>query len=156
MRRAVSLIVFILLVAVAAGIGSQFMPGAWYRGLAKPSWNPPNWVFGPVWTALYVMIAFAGWLVWRGDGNRRTSMLTFWGAQLVLNAAWSWLFFGLERPDLAMIDIVFLWLVIGAFTIGAWRVSRAASLLFVPYWLWVTFASALNFAIWRLNARLMI
>ena len=156
MRRFGSLVVFIGLVALAAGIGSQFMPGEWYRSLNKPSWNPPNWLFGPVWTTLYVMIAIAGWLVWRSDGPRRQAMLSFWGGQLVLNAMWSWLFFGLKRPDLAMIDIVWLWLVIGTFTIGTWRLKRSASLLFIPYWIWVTFASVLNFAIWRLNARLIM
>lgn len=153
MRRFLSLAIFVALVAAAAFIGGQFMPGEWYRALEKPSWNPPSWVFGPVWTTLYVMIAVAGWLVWHSEGRRRQAALAFWAAQLVLNAMWSWLFFGLKRPDLAMIDIVWLWLVIGGFTIAAWRLRRAASLLFVPYWLWVSFASALNFTIWRLNAR---
>jgi translocator protein len=140
-----------LLVLAAALFGGMFTPGDWYASLEKPSWNPPGWVFGPVWTILYVMIAIAGWLAWRGRDRSRLP-ITLWGGQLLLNALWSWLFFGLERPGAAFVDIVILWLLIAAFIVAAWRSSRAASLLFVPYALWVGFAAALNFAIWRLNS----
>jgi translocator protein len=139
-----------LLVLAAALFGGMFTPGDWYASLEKPSWNPPGWVFGPVWTILYVMIAIAGWLAWRGRDRSRLP-ITLWGGPLLLNALWSWLFFGLERPGFAFVDIVILWLLIAAFIVSAWRISRPASLLFVPYALWVGFAAALNFAIWRLN-----
>jgi translocator protein len=140
-----------LLVLAAALFGGMFTPGDWYASLEKPSWNPPGWVFGPVWTILYVMIAIAGWLAWRGRDRSRLP-ITLWGGQLLLNALWSWLFFGLERSGFAFVDIVILWLLIAAFIVSAWRISRPASLLFVPYALWVGFAAALNFAIWRLNS----
>lgn len=141
---------FLALVAAAALTGAQFQPGAWYAELAKPSWTPPGWLFGPVWTVLYVAIAVAGWLVWRSD-KRLTVPLAFWIAQLVLNAAWSWLFFGLHRPGAALVDIVAMVVLLAAFVATAWPVSRTASLLFVPYLAWVAFATALNAAVWRLN-----
>lgn len=145
-----SLVVFIALVAAAAITGGQFMPGEWYAQLAKPSWTPPSWLFGPVWTVLYVAIALAGWLVWRAD-KRIGVPLALWIAQIVLNAAWSWLFFGLHRPGTALVEIVVLLALIVGFAVVAWPVSRTASMLFVPYAAWVGFATALNFAIWRLN-----
>ena len=144
-----ALLVFVLLTAAAAVFGAMFGPGDWYVGLAKPAWTPPNWVFGPVWTVLYLMIAVAGWLVWRGGHGRP---LLFWGIGLALNATWSWLFFGRHLTGAALVDIVALWLAIAAFIWSAWGASRTASLLFVPYLAWVTLATALNFAIWRLNA----
>ncbi|HEX7708944.1 MAG TPA: TspO/MBR family protein [Thermoanaerobaculia bacterium] len=143
-------IVIAILVLAAALFGGMFTPGEWHASLDKPSWNPPNWVFGPVWTILYVMIAVAGWLAWRNRA-RSTLPVRLWGGQLLLNALWSWLFFGLKQPGFAFLEIVILWLLIAAFVVVSWRISRAASLLFVPYALWVGFASALNFAIWRLN-----
>jgi tryptophan-rich sensory protein len=146
-----SLLVFVALVAVAALSGARFQPGDWYLALAKPAWTPPGWLFAPVWTLLYLAIAVAGWLVWRAASRRRGAPLALWGAQLVLNGIWSWLFFGLHRPDLALVDIALLWAAIGAFVLAARPVRLAAAGLFVPYWLWVTFAAALNFAIWRLN-----
>jgi translocator protein len=144
-------IAFGIMVLAAALFGGMFTPGEWYASLEKPSWNPPSWVFGPVWTILYVMIAIAGWLAWR-NRDRSKLPITLWGGQLLLNALWSWLFFGREQPGLAFVDIVILWLLIATFIVSAWRISRAASLLFVPYALWVGFAAALNFAIWRLNS----
>jgi translocator protein len=146
----VSFVVFFLVVAVAAGFGAQFSPTAWYENLAKPSWTPPNAIFGPVWTILYVGIAVAGWLVWRRT-ERLVLPLVLWIAQLFLNACWSLLFFGLHRPDIALADIVALLVFILGFVTTAWRHSRAASALFIPYALWVGFATALNFAIVRLN-----
>ncbi|MFH0963177.1 MAG: TspO/MBR family protein [Planctomycetota bacterium] len=146
-----SLLIFILLVVAAAVAGAHFSPGSWYVGLSKPSWTPPSWLFGPIWSALYVCIAVSGWLVWKRSSPRVTSALVLWAAQLLLNAAWSWLFFGLHRPDLAFGEILFLLGAIMGFVLIAYRVSPLASGLFVPYGLWVLFASALNFAIWRLN-----
>lgn len=140
-----SLIVFVFFTAAAAAFGGQFMPGGWYDALNKPSWTPPPWLFGPVWTALYVMIAIGGWRLWNSD--RRRLGVTLWGVQMLLNALWSMLFFGMKRPDLAFAEIVLLWLSIVALVF----VGRRSGWWFVPYLLWVSFAAALNFAIWRMN-----
>ncbi|HSN68981.1 MAG TPA: TspO/MBR family protein [Thermoanaerobaculia bacterium] len=146
----ISLLVFVALVAAAAVTGAQFQPGGWYASLAKPSWTPPNWLFGPVWTLLYIGIAVAGWLIWRKTG-RIDRAIGVWIAQLVLNAVWSWLFFGMHRPDLALVDIVAMLILIALFIVLARRISPVASYLFVPYLVWVSYATALNFAIWRAN-----
>jgi translocator protein len=137
---------------VGGGIGSLFQPGAWYDGLAKPSWNPPSWVFGPVWTALYIMMGVAAWLIHDRYGSAARGALALFGAQLLLNAAWSAIFFGLRSPGLAFAEIIALWLLIVATTVEFWRRRAAAGMLLLPYLAWVTFAAALNFAIWRLNA----
>jgi benzodiazapine receptor len=145
------LVLLILCFAVAGAGGLATAPSIpnWYAGLAKPSWTPPGWVFGPVWSVLYLSMAIAAWLVWR-RGDPVVPMMLF-GIQLVFNAAWSWLFFGLHSPAAAFIDIVLLWLAIAATTVVFWRRSTLAGTLFVPYLMWVSFAAALNFAIWRLN-----
>jgi len=151
-RDVFGLIAFVVLcfgVASLGGIATRPAIPEWYAALRKPSWTPPNWVFGPVWTILYALMAVAGWRVWRG-GRARPAALVFF-LQLALNGAWSWLFFGLRRPDLGLLGITLLWLAIVATMIAFWRVSRKASLLFVPYLAWVSFAAALNFAIWRIN-----
>jgi tryptophan-rich sensory protein len=137
----------------AAALGGFFMPGEWYSSLQKPSWNPPGWIFGPVWTALYTMMAVAAWLVWkRGGFTAQRRPLTTFLVQLALNAAWTPLFFGLHRPGLAFAEILLLWLAIIATLAAFRRVSRIAAWLLVPYLAWVSFAAALNFALWRLNA----
>jgi translocator protein len=146
-----SLLVFFGLVAAAALVGSQFVPGPWYEDLQKPEWTPPSWLFGPVWTLLYIGIAIAGWQVWRARNAASPTVIVLWAIQLTLNGLWSWLFFGLRRPDLAFADIVALLLVIFWFIAAARNTNRMAALLFLPYALWVGFASALNYAIWRLN-----
>lgn len=140
-------------VALAAFIGSRFPPGSWYQGLAKPSWNPPNSIFAPVWSVLYVAIALAGWLYSRSASGplRLDLVLVLWVVQLVLNAAWSWLFFGLHSPGAAFIDILLLLTVIVWFAFAAHRTSPASAWLFVPYAVWVLFATTLNAAIWYLN-----
>jgi translocator protein len=151
-RQAVGLI-FWLVISVAAGwFGSRFMPGEWYAGLVKPSWNPPSSVFAPVWTTLYVLMGVAAWLVWRQVGFAGAPVaLGLFALQLVLNAAWSYLFFGLHQPAVAFVDIVALWLAILATTVAFWRVSGPAGVLLLPYLCWVGFASALNLQLWRLN-----
>jgi benzodiazapine receptor len=138
----------------AAWLGSRFTRPSlvpWYASLAKPSWTPPNWVFAPAWTVIFALMAIAGWQIWRGTGFQTIGMGLF-ALQLVLNVAWSWLFFGLKSPAAGMLDIVVLWLAILATTIVFWRQNHAAGWLFVPYLGWVTYAAALNFAIWRMNA----
>lgn len=150
MQGWIMLLVFVALCAGAALFGVTFKPGEWHAALLKPSWNPPNWVFAPVWSIVYLMIAVAGWLVWRHEPY--SAAMGLWFVQLVLNGAWSWLFFGLHRMDLGFADIVLLWITILGFIVLAWPVSTVASLLFVPYWLWVSFAAALNYSIWKLNS----
>ena len=144
---------FIAASFLAALTGAWFRPGEWYEHLRKPSWRPPNRVFAPVWTILYVMIAVAGWLVWREAGLAGAGLpLAIYALQLVFNAAWTPLFFGLHRPDLGFIDIVLVWVSIVATIVLFYPVHMGAALLLVPYLAWVTFAAALNFAIWRLNS----
>lgn len=153
--RALALGLFFLACFLAAGLGSLFTMvslGSWYAGLAKPSWNPPSWLFGPVWTVLYAMMAVAGWLVWRRGGAASQLTLRWFAVQLVLNVGWSAVFFGLQLPGLAFIEILVLWVAIAATLVTSWKVSRAAGILLAPYLLWVSFAAVLNFAIWRLNA----
>lgn len=150
MKQYASLIVFVVIVALVAWSGATFEPGPFYEALNKPSWTPPAWVFPPVWGALYVMIALAGWIVWRAQGIG--AALGVWFIQLGLNAAWSWTMFGHKQITYALIDIALLWVAIAVFIRLAWPVRRSAALLFVPYFLWVTFAAALNFELWRLNS----
>ena len=140
---------FAALCFAAALSGALFKPGAWHAALAKPRWHPPNWLFGPAWGVLYLMIATAGWMVWNAAGF--SAALAAWGVQLVLNAGWSWLFFGLRRPDLAFAEVLLLWLSIAACVVLFAPISTTATLLMVPYLAWVAFASALNFSMWRLN-----
>jgi len=144
--------IFLLACAAAATPGLVLRPGDWYRGLAKPVWRPPNWVFGPVWLVLYLSIAVSGWLVWRqvGIGNA-TLALSIYAFQLVLNGLWSIIFFGLHRPGLAFAEILCLWLSIVATIAAFHRVDETAAYLLIPYLLWVSFAAALNFRVWRLN-----
>lgn len=144
-----------LALSFAAGfVGSRFTPSEWYQQIVKPSWTPPGAVFGPVWSVLYIMMGVAAWLVWRnGESSRVVTPLTLFIVQLVLNALWSYLFFGLHRPGFALVDIVALWVVIVLTLIAFWRVSVPAGALLAPYLAWVTFASFLNFSIWRLNAQ---
>ena len=142
---------FGLAVAVAALVGALAVTGTTseYASLDRPSWAPPSWLFGPVWTVLYGMIAVAGWLVWRRVGVDR--VLAPYLVQLVLNAAWTPIFFGAGRYGWALVDIVALWVTIGVTAIGFRRVHKAAAWLLVPYWIWVTYATALNAAIWLMN-----
>lgn len=151
----IGLICLLVLCFGAAGIGGAVTTpniGGWYATLTKPSWNPPNWIFGPVWTALYLMMALAAWLVWRQAGWPGAKVpLTAFGVQLVLNILWSCLFFGLKNPGLAFCEVLLLWLAIAVTAVAFWGRSKVAGMLFVPYLAWVTFAAVLNFTIWRLN-----
>lgn len=126
--------------------------GGWYAALRKPTWNPPAWIFGPVWTLLYVMMAVAAWLVWRDGGwKAQGKALGLFLLQWLLNALWTPLFFGMHRLGPAFAEIIMLWLALAA-TLGLfWRARKAAGALLMPYLAWVSFAAALNFTIWRLN-----
>ncbi len=137
----------------AAGwVGSRFQPGEWYTHLVQPALTPPGWVFGPVWTILYILMGVAAWLVWQRYGLAGAVWpLGLFILQLVLNTLWSYLFFGLQNPGGAFLDIVALWLSILASLIAFWQYYPPAGKLLLPYLLWVTFAVYLNLQFWRLN-----
>ncbi|PYB71925.1 TspO/MBR family protein [Rhizobium wuzhouense] len=142
-------VVFIVIVLAAASSGAIFKPGEWYETLRKPGWTPPKWAFPVVWSILYVMIGYAGWLVWTTAGW--SLPMGLWALQIVVNALWSFFFFGLRRMDLALVDVAILWLSVALFIVAAWSVVPLAALLFVPYLAWVTAAASLNHSVRRLN-----
>lgn len=150
-------------ISVLAGwIGTAFVAGAigswatfanvraWYPHLAKPAWNPPSWLFAPVWTTLYVLMGVAVWRVWRA-GRATRPVVAGYGVQLALNALWSVLFFALKQPPWALVEVAILWGVLVWLLVAFWRADRLAGVLWAPYVLWVSFAAALNAAIVRLN-----
>jgi len=142
----------LFLVLLAGGVGSLTPPDAWYAALEKPPLNPPGWVFGPVWTTLYVLMAVAAWLVWRERWRSPVVLpLLFYGVQLFLNAIWSPLFFGMHRPDLALVDLIAMWFAIAVTSFLFWRIRALAGAMLIPYMAWVTFAGYLNAGIWWLN-----
>jgi translocator protein len=150
MNRYVSLILFLVLVLGGGlALGGLTVPGGWYAGLVKPSFNPPAWLFGPVWTVLYILIAVAGWRVWQRD--RGGLPMKLWWAQLGLNFLWTPVFFAAHQLGLALVVILLMLAAILGFIATAWRLDRVAAWLFVPYAAWVAFASVLNGSIWALN-----
>lgn len=152
MHSLLALAAFVTVSFAAAATGVIFRPGDWYRHLEKPNWRPPDWLFAPVWTVLYASIALSGWLVWRESGIAGAALpLAIYGVQLLLNAAWTPIFFGLHRPGLALVEIMVLWAAILMTIILFQRVSLGAALLLVPYLAWVSFAAALNYSVWRRN-----
>ncbi|MFH1106666.1 MAG: TspO/MBR family protein [Candidatus Micrarchaeota archaeon] len=146
---------FILLCELAGIVGAVFTTPnipTWYAVLAKPAWTPPSWVFGPVWTLLYALMGIAAYMVYRQpESAARSFGVRAFSVQLALNVLWSAVFFGLQSPGTGFAVIELLWFVIAACTLVFWRVSRPAALLMVPYLAWVTFAAALNYAVWILN-----
>jgi tryptophan-rich sensory protein len=152
-RPRLALVGWLALCFAASLTGLFVSTNGWYAGLHKPSWNPPAWVFGPAWTLLYVLMAIAAWLVWREGGWKGQRLaLGLFLLQWLLNALWTPLFFGMHRSGLAVAEIILLWLALAATLWSFWRVRRVAGVLLVPYLAWVTFAAALNFTLWRLNA----
>ncbi|MGD8240907.1 MAG: tryptophan-rich sensory protein [Armatimonadota bacterium] len=155
-REALGLGVAVVVCFGASALGAVYTGRSipdWYATLQKPAWTPPGWVFGPVWTALYVSMAVAAWVVWRQKGFAGSGLpMGLFAVQLLLNAAWSPVFFGCRMPGAAFGVIVLLWVAILATIAAFWRASPVAAALLVPYQAWVTFAAALNYAIWRLNA----
>lgn len=147
-----------ILIAICLAVGALgSIPTAkgvreWYPTLHKPAGTPPSWVFGPVWTSLHILMAISAWLIWRHFGweGARTA-LTIFALQLALNLLWSWIFFGAQRPGTAFVEIVILWLTIALNVVLFYGRNQLAAALLVPYLLWVTYASYLNFGIWRLN-----
>lgn len=146
----------LILPQLAGGIGAVFTTPSvtsWYAAITKPSFNPPSWIFGPVWTTLFVLMGIAFYLVWQ-QGTKRPQVrhaLTIFGVQLALNTLWSIIFFGLHSPGGALIEIAFLWLAIAATIFAFAKISKTAAWLLAPYLAWVSFAAFLNFTIWRLN-----
>jgi len=148
-----SALLFLVFVTVVLGggtlIGFVTRPGKWYAGLTKPTFNPPNWVFAPAWTALYVLVAIAGWRTFMHGGFSAAMLL--WLGQLALNFSWSPVFFGARRPGLALVVVITLLGLIVSFIALQWETDLVSALLFLPYAAWVAFATLLNTAIWRLN-----
>jgi tryptophan-rich sensory protein len=156
LREPLTAVGFVVACFCVVGVGQLFFgggPGEWYENLQKPAFTPADWLFGPVWTALYVCMGLAAWLVWRKRLTSHVSVaLALFVLQLLLNAAWSPIFFGCRNPALAFAEIVALWIAIVATASSFFRISRPAGWLMVPYLVWVTFAAVLNGFIWRMNA----
>ena len=147
-----ALLIFFAIAFAPALIGSAFAPDLWYESLNKPSWNPPGWLFGPVWTVLYLLIGYAGYLAWSSSiGRARQKAFWIFALQMILNALWTPLFFGLHSLGLSLVNMIALWLMILLNAIVFYRLKPAAGLLLTPYLLWVTFALVLNATIWWLN-----
>ena len=151
----ISFVIFIFLcfnVEIVGSFWTKETVSTWYPTLFKPPWTPPDWVFGPVWTILYIMIGISGWLIYKADYSyQRSIALAFYGGQLVLNFMWSFFFFSLRSPLLGLIDIILLSLLIILTIINAWPVRSLAGMLLIPYLIWVMYAATLNAGIWLLN-----
>lgn len=154
MNNIYKLIISIIIPQLAGGIGALFTTksvGTWYKTLKRGAVNPPDWVFGPVWTILFLMMGIALFLIWKKDAPGKNLAFWIFGIQLALNVLWSILFFGLHRPDLAFAEIIILWLGIAINIFVFYGISKPAGILLVPYLAWVSFAIYLNYSIWRLN-----
>lgn len=153
-RKWLGLIGWIAIAFLPSAMGAFVQPDDWYDSLSKPAWNPPSWVFGPVWTLLYLLMGIAAWRVWlRGgfeDRQSRAALVLFL-IHLLFNGAWTWLFFGLHLIEIAAVEIVILWCLIAVLIFLFWRRDRMAGLLLVPYLLWVTYATTLNIGFAVLN-----
>ncbi len=150
------LFISILIPLLVGGISGLFTSSAvegWYAVANKPSFNPPNWIFAPVWTTLYVLMGIAFYMVWKSDafsGVKQTAIILF-AVQLTLNFFWSFIFFKLQQPGWALVEITFMWLAILFTILSFGKISATAAWLLVPYICWVSFALVLNYAIWKLN-----
>ena len=158
LRQILGLIGWLVVSFAASAVGAvaSIQAKSFYSQLVQPAWAPPSWLFGPVWTLLYALMAIAAWLVWRSGGFRINRIaLSFFLVQLALNALWSWLFFAWHRGALSFADIVLLWVLIVATLFSFWRVRHLAGTLLIPYLLWVSFASVLNYSVWQLNPQVL-
>jgi tryptophan-rich sensory protein len=154
LEQTIGLLVWLLLTFLAAAVGAvaSIQAAAFYAQLAKPSWAPPGWLFGPVWSALYLLMAVAAWLVWRSSPRRESARaLALFLAQLAANALWTWLFFVWHKGPWAFTEVLLLWALIALCISAFWQRSRLAAALLLPYLVWVSFASALTWATWRMN-----
>ncbi len=157
-KQILSLLACLALTYATAGIGGMASVQAqgFYAQLVRPAWAPPAYLFGPVWTLLYTMMGISAWIIWRERGVRRARLaLGLFVAQLAFNAAWSWLFFVWRLGMWSFIEILLLWVLIACTIIAFWRIRPLAGILLLPYLAWVTFASALTLAVWRLNPHLL-
>ncbi len=153
-KQIVGLVAWLVVSFIAAAVGAaaSVQATSFYTQLVQPDWAPPPSIFGPVWSFLYALMGVAAWLVWRSSGSRLArAALTLFLAQLVLNALWSWLFFGWHRGAFAFVDILLLWGLIAATLVSFWRIRPLAGALLIPYLLWVSFAGVLNYSVWQLN-----
>lgn len=152
---AIGLAISIAVCFLAAGVGgfaTTSSVNGWYTQIDKPSWNPPSWIFGPVWSTLYLMMGVSAWLVWKNSGLKKSKLALGWFAfHLLLNILWSVLFFGLQQPGWALVEIIVLWISIAIAIVLFYHHSKLAAGLLVSYLLWVSFATFLNYAIWSLN-----
>ena len=156
--QAVALLVALAVTLCAAAVGAvaSVDAAAFYSQLVRPGWAPPGWLFGPVWSVLYTLMAVAVWLVWRTVGFPQAGpAVQLFAAQLLVNALWSWLFFAWRQGAAAFVEVVVLWVLVAATVAAFWRVRRLAALLMLPYLAWVGFAAVLTFAIWRRNPGLL-
>lgn len=157
-KQIIGLVAWLAVSFMAAAIGgaASIQAGPFYMQLVRPEWAPPPGVFGPVWTMLYTLMGIAAWLIWRIDGSRaaRTALALFL-TQLVVNALWSWLFFGWHLGGPAFADVVLLWALVVATLVAFWRMRPLAGAMLIPYLLWISFASVLNYSVWRLNPQLL-
>jgi translocator protein len=156
MKPILKLIIAIAIPLLVGGVSGFFTTesvNGWFTTINKPSFNPPNWIFAPVWTTLYVLMGIAFYLVWKstGDESVKRTAIIFYSIQLVLNFLWSFIFFKMHQPGWAMVDIVLMWIMILLTILWFGKISSTAAWLLVPYICWVSFASILNYAIWRLN-----
>lgn len=157
-KQIAGLVSWLLICFTASAIGAvaSIQAKSFYALLAQPSWAPPAWLFGPVWTTLYTLMAIAAWLVWREGGFRaRRQTLALFLLQLAFNALWSWVFFAWQLGGAALLNVLVLWLLIAATMISFWRVTPLAGSLLIPYFLWVGFAAALNYSLWHLNPQIL-
>lgn len=153
-KQALGLLGWLAASFITGGIGAiaSVSAASFYRQLVQPPWAPPAWLFGPVWSVLYVLMGIAAWLVWREHGFKGASTaLKLFVAQLLANALWTWLFFAWHLGAVSLAEIVMLWLLIASTIVAFWRLHRLAAVLLLPYLAWVSFATALTYSLWRLN-----
>jgi translocator protein len=158
LQQSLGLLGWLALTFLAAALGAiaSAQAGAFYASLAKPSWAPPGWLFGPVWSVLYVLMAVAAWLVWRGTALRLSQgALGFFVVQLCANSLWTWMFFVWKQGAWAFAEVLVLWCLILVCIVCFWRLSRIAAVLLAPYLAWVSFATALTWATWRANPQIL-
>jgi translocator protein len=157
-KQILGLVAWLVVSFAASGVGAaaSIQAKSFYSQLVQPNWAPPSEIFGPVWTILYTLMGIAAWLVWRSGGFRpNRQALTLFLLQLAFNALWSWLFFAWYLGVLALADIAVLWILIVATLVSFWRVRPLAGALLIPYLLWVSFASVLNYSLWQLNPQVL-